>query len=150
VESSFLLIPTPLSWTVLAWWDIAAPFLTGFQDPILISHVKQSLNMVEAFVRSRSQHDYELKFHQYGKITVMARLEPNLSDPKEMCYLRRSPGIDTRASNESSGFGSLGLCSWSLSTPGWQQLVTWPCHSHPLTFPWETCPSSAFTTSSKI
>jgi hypothetical protein len=60
-------------------------FFGGFRDPILISQVDQFLKMVEGFVRSRFQHDYELKFHQYGKNAVMGRLEPNLSEPKEMC-----------------------------------------------------------------
>ncbi|KAJ5948239.1 hypothetical protein N7466_001254 [Penicillium verhagenii] len=60
-------------------------FFGGIRDPILISQLDQFLSNIRDYVRSRVSHEFDLRFHQYGRNAVMGELEPTSTVPKEIC-----------------------------------------------------------------
>ncbi|KAJ5610202.1 hypothetical protein N7510_006921 [Penicillium lagena] len=60
-------------------------FFGGIRDPILISQLDGILAHIQGYVRSRVSHEFDLRFHQYGKNAVMGKLEPTLTIPTEIC-----------------------------------------------------------------
>jgi hypothetical protein len=60
-------------------------FFGGIRDPILISQLDKVLDSIQTYVKSRVSHEFQLKFHQYGKNAVMGELEPISTLAKEIC-----------------------------------------------------------------